>query len=67
MVPNIISTKDLSYLTDIFEWNFVAGKSSYTNSLNCNIPSIKDILIKGHEIFNSNCDDVISILGGNYE
>ncbi len=27
-VPAIIGTKDLSYLTDIFEWNFVASKKA---------------------------------------
>ena len=25
-VPNMISTKDLSYLSDIFEWHFVTSK-----------------------------------------
>lgn len=27
-VPAIISTKDLSYLSDMFEWNFIASKKA---------------------------------------
>ena len=27
-VPAIISTKDLSYLSDMFEWNFIAAKKA---------------------------------------
>ena len=27
-VPEIISTKDLSYLSDMFEWNFIAAKKA---------------------------------------
>ena len=32
VVPNIISGKDLDYLSDMFNWNYGAYKSSY-NSL----------------------------------
>lgn len=34
-VPAIISTKDLSYLSDIFEWNFIASKKAlhYSNEV----------------------------------
>ena len=34
-VPAIISTKDLSYLSDIFEWNFIAAKKAlhYSNEV----------------------------------
>ena len=34
-VPAIISTKDLSYLSDMFEWNFVAYKKvlHYSNEV----------------------------------
>ena len=30
-VPNIISTKDLSYLSDMFNWNFTAFKQLTMN------------------------------------
>ena len=31
-VPNIISCKDLDYLSDMFNWNYGAYKSSYSAS-----------------------------------
>ena len=30
-VPNIISGKDLDYLSDMFQWNYCAYKKAYNN------------------------------------
>ncbi len=67
MVPNIISTKDLAYLEDIYEWNFNA-----TKHLNCDLEKIVDEKIKNIynealTIHKSICDEVIKILGGKHE
>lgn len=45
-VPNIISTKDLSYLEDMLNWNFILIKklNTYINEVNDN--SVKRILTK---------------------
>jgi len=45
-VPNIISTKDLSYLEDMLNWNFILIKklNNYTNIVNDN--NVKKILSK---------------------
>lgn len=45
-VPNIISTKDLSYLEDMLNWNFILIKkiNNYINDVNDN--SVKRILTK---------------------
>ena len=45
-VPNIISTKDLSYIEDMLNWNFILIKkiNNYINDVNDN--SVKRILIK---------------------
>lgn len=40
-VPQIISTKDLSYLSDMFEWNYIAFKQ-----INHFIEEVKDNEIK---------------------
>ncbi len=67
MVPNIISTKDLSYLEDIFEWNFNACKQ--VNSIKKDIKEI-DILNMLDQVCNTHkniCTEITNILGGNYE
>lgn len=45
-VPNIISTKDLSYLEDMLNWNFILVKkiNNYINEVNDN--AVKRILSK---------------------
>lgn len=45
-VPNIISTKDLSYIEDMLNWNFILIKkiNNYINDVNDN--SVKRILTK---------------------
>ena len=51
-VPAIISTKDLSYLSDIFEWNFIAAKKAlhYSNQVqNEELKKELDKVYKMHE------------------
>lgn len=45
-VPNIISSKDLDYLTDMFNWNYRAYKNSYNAISKVNDKEIKDMLEK---------------------
>lgn len=51
-VPAIISTKDLSYLSDMFEWNFIAAKKTlhYSNEVtNEEVKKELDKIYKTHE------------------
>ncbi len=64
MVPNIITTKDLSYLEDIYSWNFNACKE-----INSFIDCIEDeqILKKIKETSQMHkeiCKKILTILGG---
>ena len=69
VVPNMISCKDLDYLSDMFNWNYGAYKSSYNaiNSVSDN--EIKDMLIKASNVFQSNINKILEILnrGGSNE
>lgn len=61
-VPNIITGKDLDYLSDIFNWNYNAFKK-YSNFVN----EIKDsemcsIIEKSLNIFYSNMASILDIL-----
>lgn len=69
VVPNIISSKDLDYLSDMFNWNY----GGYKNSLNA-ANSIQDeecslMLEKASNIFQSNIIKILNIInnGGNNE
>lgn len=68
-VPNIISGKDLDYLSDMFNWNYGAYKSSYNASNNVEDVEIKDILVRASNIFYNDMNMVLNILnnGGSNE
>ena len=66
-VPNMISCKDLDYLSDMFNWNYGAYKST-SNAINSVSDSeIKDILSKASNVFQDNISKILNILneGGN--
>ena len=68
-VPNMISCKDLDYLSDMFNWNYGAYKSS-SNAINSvNDSEIKDTLNKASNVFQGNISKILNILneGGNNE
>lgn len=65
-VPSIISTKDLSYLSDIFNWNLNASKNAYFISKNIIDEDLKDL---AHDIALMHadiCNRVICILEGGF-
>ena len=53
-VPNIISGKDLDYLTDIFNWNYSAYKSTINMSDEITDDDLLDILKKCTNLFYDN-------------
>ena len=68
-VPNIISGKDLDYLSDMFEWNYIAMKKTNDMVNKTQDEDIKKILEKGCNLFDQNVKEVINILnnGGKNE
>ena len=68
-VPNMISCKDLDYLSDMFNWNYGAYKST-SNAINSVTDNeIKDMLSKASNVFQGNISKILNILneGGNNE
>ena len=68
-VPNIITGKDLDYLSDMFEWNYIAMKKTNDMVNKTQDEDIKKILEKGCNLFDQNMKEVINILnnGGKNE
>lgn len=66
-VPNIITGKDLDYLSDMFNWNYEALKKMNVAVKEVTDEQIKTILEKGYNLFDNNLNVVLSILkeGGN--
>lgn len=66
-VPNIISCKDLDYLSDMFEWNYGAYKSAYNGGQNVTDQEISEMLERASDIFHTNMQNILKILkqGGN--
>ncbi|MRH44692.1 hypothetical protein GH741_18760 [Aquibacillus halophilus] len=44
--PNIVSSKDLLYLTDMLSWNLNASKKAHFFAQQCTIPDVKTELEK---------------------
>ena len=61
-VPNIISSKDLDYLSDMFNWNYGAYKSSLNASNSVTDESLSNLLLKASNIFHSNMSKVLNII-----
>ena len=68
-VPNIISSKDLDYLSDMFNWNYGAYKSNMNALDNIQDAQIKQTVQKCTNVFFENMNMVLNILseGGNNE
>lgn len=62
-VPNnILTGKDMDYLSDMFEWNYGALKSTNSAIDMVNDGEILDVLEKGCKLFNDNINSVLNIL-----
>lgn len=62
-IPNMISTKDLSFIEDMFNWNFTVCKKAYNyNDLvtDENISKFLKDVAKKHEKI---CNKLINMLG----
>ena len=68
-VPNIITGKDLDYLSDMFNWNYEGLKKSNTAIKNVEDEEIKTTIEKCYNLFNNNLNVLLSILtqGGSNE
>lgn len=61
-VPNIITGKDLDYLSDMFNWNYEALKKMNVAVNQVTDEQLKTILEKGYNLFKNNLNVTLSIL-----
>ena len=66
-VPDILTGKDLDYLSDMFEWNILSLKKTNDSIPKVNDEKIKDTLKKACGMFDTNLKVILSLLGGNRE
>lgn len=68
-VPNIISGKDLDYLSDIFNWNYGAYKKSVNDQKKLKNEELVTIFEEASNTFYNNMNTVLNILnqGGQNE
>ena len=61
-VPNIISTKDLSYLEDMLNWKFILIKK--INNYLCDVKDddVYKVLDKAYKELNKSYDEILSCL-----
>lgn len=61
-VPTMISTKDLSYISDMFNWNFTAAKKSLCFSKEVTDSEIKNELANIFEMHKNICIELLNII-----
>ena len=61
-VPNIISGKDLDYLSDMFNWNLSAYKKEQNSLKQVQDENIKAMISKASLLFKDNSELILSIL-----
>ncbi len=68
-VPTIISTKDLDYLEDMFNWNYLAYKKMINSIDMINNLEIEETIEKAGNTFKENMNIILDILneGGTNE
>lgn len=68
-VPDIISSKDLDYLEDMFNYNYLGYKKIVNYIDMVNNLEIEEIMEKAGNNFNENMQEILDILkqGGNNE
>ena len=68
-VPTIISTKDLDYLEDMFNWNYLAYKKMVNSIDMINNLEIEETIEKAGDTFKENMNIILDILneGGTNE
>ena len=68
-VPNIISSKDLDYLSDMFNWNYGAFKKCSDSVSKIETLELKEAVQKAVDLFYKNINTTLEILnqGGNNE
>lgn len=61
-VPNIISTKDLSYIKDMLSWNLVMAKKSKEYLKLVGDKNVKELLKKVNEVHKSHYEMLLEII-----
>ena len=59
---NILTGKDIDYLSDMFEWNYVALKKTNEGINNVTDEEIINLLERGKTLFDSNLNTVLEVL-----
>ena len=62
-IPNMISTKDLSYIEDMFNWNFTICKKAYSYSELVTDEEISNFFKKVAKKHEKICGKLINMLG----
>ena len=67
VVPNIITGKDLDYLSDMFNWNYSGYKEMFNSLENIKDEDVKNMISRVSDILYDNMTNILNILGGSYE
>ncbi|MBQ8193671.1 MAG: hypothetical protein IJZ46_06340 [Bacilli bacterium] len=61
-IPEMISPKDLLYLEDMFNWNFIMAKKAYQHSLEVTDKDIEKHLNEVYKTHKKICEKIIKLI-----
>lgn len=67
VVPNIITDKDLDYLSDMFNWNYSGYKEMFNSLGKIKDEEVKNMVSRVGDMLYNNMTNILNILGGSYE
>ena len=62
-VPKMLSSKDLSYLSDMLNWNYFATKTYYDAYNRAQNEEIKEVLYQGYNMHLQHYQKLLNFLG----
>lgn len=65
--PNVVSSKDLLYLSDMLSWNLNAAKKAHFFAQNCTIPEVKNALEQTCQLHESHYNKILQHLNQNQQ
>ena len=63
-VPNIITGKDLDYLSDMFNWNYNAFKCTHEAINKVEDDELRGIMVESNNVFKDSINQILDIMLG---
>jgi hypothetical protein len=65
--PDVMTTKDSLYLSDMLSWNILAMKKAYFFASQCQVPNVKAVVTQAAELHERHYQNLLQHLQGHLQ